>query len=198
MRFYQYLLRLGKEGVRRMSAMAVLSARYLHKQMEDDYATLPAGSDSEPRMHEFILTLKQEDFGALESVGLRMTDAAPRIGKLFLDFGFHAPTVAWPEPLGLMIEPTESYTKAELDRFADAVKAIIKLVKEHPQVLNSAPHFTPIDRVEEVEANRDVCLSESLESLPVLNTARITTRELAQMPVDEIYAKIVEAAQAEA
>lgn len=197
-RCYTYLLRLGREGVRRMSAMAVLSARYLHKQMEDDYATLPAGSDSEPRMHEFILTLKPEDFGALESVGLRKTDAAPRIGKLFLDFGFHAPTVAWPEPLGLMIEPTESYTKAELDRFADAVTAIIKLVKEHPHVLNSAPHFTPIDRVEEVEANRDVCLSESLESLPVLNTARISTRELAQMPVDEIYAKIVEAAKIEA
>ncbi|HAV13155.1 MAG TPA: glycine dehydrogenase [Opitutae bacterium] len=194
-RCYTYLLRLGKEGVRRMSAMAVLSARYLHKQMESDYATLPAGSDSEPRMHEFILTLKPEDFGALESVGLRKTDAAPRIGKLFLDFGFHAPTVAWPEPLGLMIEPTESYTKAELDRFADAVKAIIKLVKEHPQVLNSAPHFTPIDRVEEVEANRDVCLSESLETLPKLNIARISTRELAQMPVDEIYVKIVEAAE---
>lgn len=196
-RCYTYLLRLGKEGVRRMSAMAVLSARYLHKQMENDYATLPAGADSEPRMHEFILTLKPEDFGALESVGLRKTDAAPRIGKLFLDFGFHAPTVAWPEPLGLMIEPTESYTKAELDRFADAVKAIIKLVKEQPQVLNTAPHFAPIDRVEEVEANRDVCLSESLESLPPLNTARITTRELAQMPVDEIYAKIVEASALE-
>ncbi|MDP4878519.1 MAG: aminomethyl-transferring glycine dehydrogenase subunit GcvPB [Opitutales bacterium] len=197
-RCYTYLLRLGREGVRRMSAMAVLSARYLHKQMETDYATLPAGSDSEPRMHEFILTLKPEDFGALESVGLRKTDAAPRIGKLFLDFGFHAPTVAWPEPLGLMIEPTESYTKAELDRFADAVKAIIKLVKEHPQVLNSAPHFTPIDRVEEVEANRDVCLSESLETLPVLNVARITSRELAKMPVDEIYSKIVEAAAEQA
>jgi len=193
-RCYTYLLRLGREGVRRMSAMAVLSARYLHAQMKDDFATLPAGSDDVPRMHEFILTLKAEDFGALESVGLRKTDAAPRIGKLFLDFGFHAPTVAWPEPLGLMIEPTESYTKAELDRFAEAVAAIIRLVKEHPQALNSAPHFTPIDRVEEVEANRDVCLSESLESLPVLNVARITTRELAQMPVEEIYAKIVEAA----
>lgn len=196
-RCYTYLLRLGRVGVRRMSAMAVLSARYLHKQMENDYATLPAGSDNEPRMHEFILTLKTEDFGALESVGLRKTDAAPRIGKLFLDFGFHAPTVAWPEPLGLMIEPTESYTKAELDRFADAVRAIIKLVKEYPQALNSAPHFTPIDRVEEVAANRDVCLSESLESLPELNVARISTRELAQMPVDEIYAKIVEATKAE-
>ena len=193
-RCYTYLLRLGREGVRRMSAMAVLSARYLHKQMEADYATLPAGADNEPRMHEFILTLKTEDFGALESVGLRKTDAAPRIGKLFLDFGFHAPTVAWPEPLGLMIEPTESYTKAELDRFAEAVNAIMKLVREHPQVLNSAPHFTPIDRVEEVEANRDVCLSESLEALPPLNKARISTRELAKMPVAEIYEKIVEAA----
>ena len=194
-RCYTYLLRLGREGVRRMSAVAVLSARYLHEQLRDDYATLPAGSDAEPRMHEFILTLKAEDFSALENAKLRKTDAAPRIGKLFLDFGFHAPTVAWPEPLGLMIEPTESYTKSELDRFAEAVKAILKLIKEHPQALNSAPHFTPIDRVEEVEANRDVCLSESLETLPVLNRARIHSSELAKMPVEEIYAKIVEAIQ---
>ena len=197
-RCYTYLLRLGREGVRRMSAMAVLSARYLHEQLRDDYASLPTGSDAEPRMHEFILTLKTEDFALLESVGLRKADAAPRIGKLFLDFGFHAPTVAWPEALGLMIEPTESYTKAELDRFADAVKAILRLIKEYPQALHSAPHFTPIDRVEEVEANRDVCLSESLESLPVLNVARIHSSELAKMPVDEIFNKIVSALQAPA
>ena len=192
-RCYAYLLRLGREGVRRMSAIAVLSARYLHEQLREDYATLPIGSDAEPRMHEFILTLKTEDFAALESVGLRKTDAAPRIGKLFLDFGFHAPTVAWPEPLGLMIEPTESYSKAELDRFAEAVKAILRLIKEHPQALISAPHFTCIDRVEEVEANRDVCLSESLKTLPPLNVARIHSSELAKMTVNEIYTKIVEA-----
>ncbi|CAA6676745.1 MULTISPECIES: aminomethyl-transferring glycine dehydrogenase subunit GcvPB [unclassified Lentimonas] len=190
-RCYTYLLRLGREGVRRMSAVAVLSARYLQSQLTSDYALLPNGADSEPRMHEFILTLKPEDFGILDSVGLRKTDAAPRIGKLFLDFGFHAPTVAWPEPLGLMVEPTESYTKAELDRFAEAVQAIIKLAKEHPDVLNSAPHFTPIDRVEEVEANRDVCLSESLESLPEINPARVSTKELAKLTVPEIYAKVV-------
>ena len=192
-RCYAYLLRLGREGVRRMSAIAVLSARYLHEQLREEYATLPIGSDAEPRMHEFILTLKTEDFAALESVGLRKTDAAPRIGKLFLDFGFHAPTVAWPEPLGLMIEPTESYSKAELDRFAEAVKAILRLIKEHPQALISAPHFTCIDRVEEVEANRDVCLSESLKTLPPLNVARIHSSELAKMAVNEIYTKIVEA-----
>jgi len=190
-RCYTYLLRLGREGVRRMSAMAVLSARYLQVQLTDDYALLPQGADSEPRMHEFILTLKEEDFAILDAAGLRKTDAAPRIGKLFLDFGFHAPTVAWPEPLGLMVEPTESYTKAELDRFAQAVQAIIKLAKAHPDVLNSAPHFTPIDRVEEVEANRDVCLSESLESLPAINPARVSTKELAQLTIPEIYAKVV-------
>lgn len=195
-RCYTYLLRLGRGGIRRMSAVSVLSARYLHEALRDHYKTLPEGSDAEPRMHEFILTLKPEDLDALESVGLRKADSAQRIGKLFLDFGFHAPTVAWPEPLGLMIEPTESYTKAELDRFADAVKAIRRLIKEHPEALLTAPHFTPIDRVEEVEANRDVCLSESLESLPVLNKARIPSSELAKMPVDAIYAKIVEAVKA--
>ena len=125
-------------------------------------------------------------------MGLRKADSAQRIGKLFLDFGFHAPTVAWPEPLGLMIEPTESYTKAELDRFAQAVQAISKLILEHPEALLTAPHFTPIDRVEEVEANRDVCLSEPMDTFPPINAPRIPLAELAQMPVDEIYTKIVE------
>lgn len=192
-RCYTYLLRLGKEGVRRMSAMAVLAARYTQQQLTDDYALMPTGADEEPRMHEFIITLKEEDYAHLESVGLRKTDSAPRIGKLFLDFGFHAPTVAWPEQLGLMIEPTESYTKAELDRFAEAVKAILRIVKEQPKALLSAPHFTPIDRVDEVEANRDVCLSEPIEDLPLINLPRISTAELAKMPVEEIYSKIVQA-----
>lgn len=193
-RCYTYLLRLGREGVRRMSAMAVLSARYTQSRLTPEYALLPTGADSEPRMHEFIITLQEADYAALDAVGLRPADAAPRIGKLFLDFGFHAPTVAWPEPLGLMIEPTESYTKAELDRFADAVLAIRRLLREHPKTLLSAPHFTPIDRVEEAEANRDVCLSEPLDALPALNQPRVSSSELAKLPVDQIYAKIVDAA----
>ena len=193
-RCYTYLLRLGHAGIRRMSAMAVLSARYVQQQLVDEYALMPTGADAVPRMHEFIVTLKEADYAQLESVGLRKADSAPRIGKLFLDFGFHAPTVAWPEPLGLMIEPTESYTRVELDRFAEAVKAIIRLVREHPQALLSAPHFTPIDRVEEVAANREVCLSEPLDALPTINPPRIASRELARLPVDEIYTKIVAAA----
>ncbi|MFP4203465.1 MAG: aminomethyl-transferring glycine dehydrogenase subunit GcvPB [Opitutales bacterium] len=194
-RCYTYLLRLGREGVRRMAAVSVLSARYLYESLREDYAVLPTGSDDEPRMHEFILTLKSGDFEALEAVGLRKADVAPRVGKMFLDFGFHAPTVAWPEPMGLMIEPTESYTKAELDRFAEAVRAIRRLVRECPEAFKTAPHFTPIDRVEEVEANREICLSEALTSLPELNAPRIPTRELAAMSVDAIYKRIIEAAR---
>ena len=194
-RCYTYLLRLGREGVRRMSAVSVLAARYLQHKLAQDFALLPEGADAEPRMHEFIVTLREEDYAQLESVGLRRAESAPRIGKLFLDFGFHAPTVAWPEPLGLMIEPTESYTRAELDRFAEAVKTIHRILMEHPRALLSAPHFTPIDRVEEAEANRAVCLSEHLETLPALNTARIPARKLATMPVEEIYRKIIEAAE---
>lgn len=193
-----YLQRLGREGVRRMAAISVLSARYLHERLRGEYTTLPTGSDDEPRMHEFILTLRSEDFTRVEEIGLRRSDAAPRLGKLFLDFGFHAPTVAWPEPLGLMIEPTESYTKAELDRFAEAVIAIVRLVREHPEALKTAPHFTPVDRVEEVEANREVCLSEDLDELPMINKARIPSSDLAKMPVADIYERIVDTLQAEA
>ena len=95
-----------------MSSVAVLSARYLFEKLKGRYHTLPANADEDsPRMHEFILTLSEDDFSNLEDHGIPKNQAIPQIGKLFLDFGFHAPTVAFPEIFGLMIEPTESYTK---------------------------------------------------------------------------------------
>ena len=80
-----------------------------------------------------MLILTEEDFELLEDAGISKSKAIPQVGKLFLDFGFHAPTVAFPEVFGLMIEPTESYTKAELDRFADAVICIKEIIKECPE-----------------------------------------------------------------
>ena len=126
-----------------MSSVAVLSARYLLSRLQEHYSTLPATAEHSPRMHEFILTLSEEEFKFLETAGIPKSKAIPQIGKLFLDFGFHAPTVAFPEIYGLMIEPTESFTKSELDRFADAVIAIKNLILQNPEVLNTAPHFTP-------------------------------------------------------
>ncbi len=192
-RCYAYLLRLGREGIPRMSAMAVLSSRYLFAKLKTRYPSLPAGAVNEPRMHEFILTLSPEDFARLAEAGVPKALAITRVGKLFLDFGFHAPTVAWPETFGLMIEPTESYTRAELDRFAEAVLKIKDIIEQSPEALNTTPHFTPVDRVDEVAANRALVLCEKLEVLPALNDNRLSPAELARMPLDAIRERIQDA-----
>ncbi len=191
-RAFSYLLRLGKEGVPRMSSIAVLSSRYLLQILQSRYPTLPQQAGKVPRMHEFILTLSEQDFERLESVGVNKSQAIPQVGKLFLDFGFHAPTVAFPEVFGLMIEPTESYTQSELDRFAEAVLAIKDLIEEYPQVVANAPHFTPIDRVDEVSANRNLCLSQKLDHLPALPLNRIQPSVLMQLDVTEIKKRILQ------
>jgi glycine dehydrogenase len=158
-RAYTYIKALGADGVRKMSQVAVLSARYLHHRLSKSFPCLPAEATNVPRMHEFILTLSPETFKKIEASGTPKTNTIARIGKLFLDFGFHAPTVAFPEQYGLMLEPTETYSKKELDQFSDVVETILKLVNEHPEVLKTVPHFTPIDRVDEVLANKTPVLT---------------------------------------
>jgi len=191
-RCYTYLLRLGKEGVPRMSALAVLSARYLHQKLKDQHPMLPAEANGQPRMHEFILTLSEADFDHIEQSGIPRAQIIPQIGKLFLDFGFHAPTVAFPETFGLMIEPTESYSQQELDRFTEAVEAIIDLARNHPHILKNAPHFTPIDRVDEVAANRNPVLSEPLTELPPINPNRLPPETLQSLTIESITQRLLE------
>jgi glycine dehydrogenase len=192
-RVYTYLQRLGREGVPRMSAMSVLASRYLFARLGRQFPSLPTAADGVPRMHELILTLTEEDFKRIEAAGIPRPNIISRVGKLFLDFGFHAPTVAFPEVFGLMIEPTESYTKAELDRFADAVQAIGELIRSNPEVLKAAPRFTPVDRVDEVAANRTLVLSERLTALPPINENRLSPVLLNAMPIAEIKARILAA-----
>ncbi|HCR37110.1 MAG TPA: aminomethyl-transferring glycine dehydrogenase subunit GcvPA [Opitutae bacterium] len=191
-RCYAYLRRLGRDGVRRMSAISVLSARYLFNELCKHYPILPQGSETAPRMHEFILTLEPADFERAEQAGIQRAQVIPQVGKLFLDFGFHAPTVAWPETYGLMIEPTESYSKAELDRFAEAVIAIRKVVAEHPEALKQAPRFTPVERIDEVTANRDLTLSEPLEELPPTHPNRMHPEKLMGMTIHKLYEQVIQ------
>ncbi len=188
-----YLRRLGVEGIPKMAGLAVLSAVYLFERLKHIYPTLPQDTQNVARMHEFILTLGESDFEKLKGVGIPSAKAMMHIGKLFLDYGFHAPTVSWPEALGVMIEPTESYTKAELDRFCDAVIEIKKTIETHPDALCSAPHFTPIDRVDDVTANRKIVLAEALDTFPQLHPNRISPDDLAQMDIPEITQKVCEA-----
>ena len=144
-------------------------------------------------MHEFILGLPEHLFKKIATVGIPKASVISRFGKLFLDFGFHAPTVAFPEVFGIMIEPTESYSKAELDRFADAVLEIRRLAEEHPEVLLTAPHFTPVDRVDDVTANRNLVLSENLIELPLVLKNRVSPQDLAKMELSEISERILDA-----
>jgi len=193
-RAYSYLARLGREGIRRMSAMAVLSSRYVAHQLKETFPSLPLAADDVPRMHEFIITLPEELFQKIETAGIPRANIIPRVGKLFLDFGYHAPTVAFPEVFGLMIEPTESYTPTELDRFSQAVREIARLINDHPEVLKTAPHFTPIDRVDEVAANRELVVSEPIRTLPRLPANRIPPAELMEMDLLQLREKILQAA----
>lgn len=192
-RTYTYLRALGAEGIKRMSGFAVLSSQYLYKKLHGVSEFLPKGADQQVRMHEFIVTLSEQLFKRIENNGVPKAQIMPKIGKLFLDFGLHAPTVAFPEVYGLMIEPTESYTKAELDRFLDIVKAIYHLVNEYPQVLKTVPHFTPVGKVDEVSANKNLNFYEPFTSLPEVLENKVQPHKLASMGVSEITKEVLQA-----
>lgn len=189
-----YLKRLGGEGIRQMSAFSVLSSRYLFERLKKSYASLPI-NDERPKMHEFILTLDDETFKTIEAAGIQKAQIIGRIGKLFLDFGLHAPTVAFPEQYGLMVEPTESFTKSELDHFAEVVESIMEILKASPQVLHTVPHFTPIDRVDELAANKTPVLRGSLVNLPEIIENRVNPGELMKMDLSKLQNQIVETHQ---
>jgi glycine dehydrogenase len=190
-RCYTYLRALGDAGVRKMSAVAVLSARYCYSKLREFYPSLPERAEKEPRMHEFILTISEADFKRLENCGIAHSQAIIRIGKLFLDFGLHAPTVAFPEVYGLMVEPTESYAKHELDRFVAILQKINWFIKEMPEVLHTVPHFTPVNRIDEVSANKNLKLFEKLKELPEAGENIVEPGVLHELSVDEIAQKII-------
>jgi len=151
LRGYFYLKTLGAEGLRAVSENAVLNANYLKTRLNDE---LPA-PHGEFCMHEFVAsakTLKDEH-------GITAMDIAKRL----LDYGFHAPTVYFPlvVPEAMMIEPTETESKATLDAFVDAVHAI---VREDAESLHEAPHATPVSRPDEVTAARNPVLKWDAET----------------------------------
>ncbi len=139
-RAYTYIRALGADGLRNVSEKAVLAANYLAARIKDRY-TLPFPT---PYAHEFIAIPPFKDRGVSE------TDVAKRL----LDYGFHPPTISFPIHHCLMIEPTETESRATLDAFADALLAIADEVESDPERVKGAPHTMPIARMDEVGANR--------------------------------------------
>lgn len=150
-RAYAYIKTLGGEGLKAVSENAVLNANYIKEKLRDDF-DLPY---DETCMHEFVLSGSRQ-----KKLGVKTLDIAKRM----LDFGIHPPTIYFPliVPEALMIEPTETESKETLDSFVTIMKQIAKEAKEQPEKVTAAPFNTPVRRLDEVAAvrNLDVCYKE--------------------------------------
>ena len=126
---------LGSAGLTESTKIAILNANYIKHRLEGSYDTLYSGERGRAA-HEMIV-----DCRPFKANGIEVTDIAKRL----MDYGFHAPTVSFPVPGTLMIEPTESESKAEIDRFCDAMISIQKEIdavskEDTNNVLKNAPH----------------------------------------------------------
>src|SRR6201981_275277 len=138
-----YIQANGPDGLRQTTEDAVLNANYIRKGLEGTY-DLPY---STPTMHEVVFSDKLQ-----AKNGVRTMDIAKRL----IDYGFHPSTTAFPliVPGALMIEPTESESKQEMDLFIEAMKSIAEEVEEDPQTVLDAPHSTRVSRLDETAAAR--------------------------------------------
>lgn len=132
---YGYITMLGVNGLQKATEYAILNANYIKARLKDHYQTLYSGERGRAA-HEMIV-----DCRPFKNNGIEVVDIAKRL----MDYGFHAPTVSFPVAGTLMIEPTESESKAELDRFCDALISIRKEIsdsstKDEVNILKNAPH----------------------------------------------------------
>ena len=141
---------LGREGMVRVAEFAALNANYLMKRLQD--LGFEAAYPKRRASHEFIVTLKQEQ----KAFHVSAMDVAKRL----LDYGFHAPTTYFPllVPECLLIEPTETEAKEDLDRFCDAMASIREEMRHDPEKLTSAPHTMPVRRLDDVRAAKQLDL----------------------------------------
>jgi len=138
-RAHAYIRLMGGDGLKKAGEHAVLASNYMAHRLKGRYP-MP---HRELRKHEFVLSgrdLKAKDLRALDAV------------KRLMDYGFHPPTVYFPHLVdeAIMIEPTETESKRDLDAFVDAMLAIADEAERDPELLRTAPHVLPVGRVDEV------------------------------------------------
>ncbi|MBI1865620.1 MAG: aminomethyl-transferring glycine dehydrogenase subunit GcvPB, partial [Nitrospirae bacterium] len=143
-RAYAYIRTLGAEGLRRVAEIATLNANYLRVKLRDRYH-LPHNRICQ---HEAVFSAKNQ-----AAHGVKARDIAKRL----LDYGFYAPTVYFPLVVeeALMIEPVETESKEEIDRFVKAMIAIADEAEKNPDVVRNAPHTTPVRRLDDTRAVRE-------------------------------------------
>ena len=148
LRAYTYILSLGYGYINDVGFYATLNANYIKESLKDDYE-LPIDGLCK---HEFVFNGLKD-----KSTGVTTMDIAKRL----LDYGYHAPTIYFPLLFheSLMIEPTENESKETIDGFINVMKQIAKEAKENPDIVKSAPHNTPIGRVDDVLAAKHPILT---------------------------------------
>jgi glycine dehydrogenase subunit 2 len=142
-RAYTYIRLLGADGVRRVSEAAVLHANYLRGALQEWYDV----AYNRPCMHEVVLSGRRQ-----KAQGVRTLDVAKRL----IDYGFHPPTIYFPLVVdeAMMVEPTETEPKSSLDAFIAAMAAIAEEAGREPELARTAPHATPVGRLDEATAAR--------------------------------------------
>ena len=145
---YSYILSMGAEGLKKASQLAVLNANYIKEKLKGVFH-LPY---DRPCMHECVFTDKNQAENKVTTLDM---------AKRLMDHGFHPPTVYFPLVVqgAIMIEPTETESKEDIDRFIDALQQIAQEAKENPQNLQAAPTRCKVTRLDETTAARKPCLA---------------------------------------
>ena len=145
---YAWICSLGKEHIKEVGPLATLNANYIKQQLKDVYE-LPIDGLCK---HEFVFDGLKD-----KSTGVTTMDVAKRL----LDYGYHAPTIYFPLLFheAMMIEPTESESKETIDSFIEVMRTIAREAKEQPELVKTAPHTTPIGRVDDVLAAKQPVLT---------------------------------------
>ena len=147
-RAYSYICSMGPEGLKQASQLAVLNANYLRERLK---GTLHLAYDRSC-MHECVFSDKNQAAEHITTLD---------IAKRLMDYGYHPPTIYFPLVVhgAIMIEPTETETKEDLDKFVEAVKTIVREAKENPGLLREAPKRCKVTRLDETTAARHPCLA---------------------------------------
>ncbi|MCA8913731.1 MAG: aminomethyl-transferring glycine dehydrogenase subunit GcvPB, partial [Planctomycetes bacterium] len=156
---YIYMTQLGREGVRRMSQNAVLAANYIRVMLRDEFHV----HHDRTNAHEVVFTDLKQD----KENGVHTLDIAKRL----IDYGIHPMTIYFPLPQNtgghgaMMVEPTETESKEAIDYFISCMKKIAQECKDNPELVKTAPHTTPVSKVDEKTASTNpqlycpMCLS---------------------------------------
>jgi glycine dehydrogenase subunit 2 len=150
-RAYIYARMLGREGMQRVAEYSTLNANYMMKRLQE--AGFEPAYPARRATHEFIITLRRE----AKTLGVSTMDFAKRL----LDYGVHAPTTYFPLliPECLLIEPTETETREELDNFIEAMIRIRQEAESDPEMVKGAPYKLPVRRLDDVRAARELNLA---------------------------------------